>query len=230
MAQKRMFSRQITESDDFLDLPLSAQSLYFHMSLSADDEGFISSGKRIARAIGADETDLDALVQSEFLILFPDSGVYVDSYFWTNNTLKSDRFHPTNYQTERKQLELNENKVYRLRNQNGTETEPNRNQNGSQYSPGKNREDKNSIDQVSVGEGSPEGGTQQGGTPQPGTYSENMDQNDLLLYMAKMAGIRQELEPVLNRYGYEVAHDAYTAWKKAGAVIGQYRKFVEEPQ
>ena len=223
MAQKRMFSRQITESDDFLDLPLSAQCLYFHLSLSADDEGFISSGRRIARSIGADMTDLDALVNSGFLIMFHDSGVYVDAYFWTNNTLKSDRFHPTNYQTERKQLELSENKVYRLRNQDGTETEPDRNQNGRQYSPGKYKEDKNSIDQVSLGEGSPEGGT-------PTGYSESMDQNDLLLHMATMKGIRQELEPVLNRYGFKTAHTAYHAWLKAGGVIGKYAAFVEDQQ
>lgn len=224
MAQKRMFSRQVTDSDAFLDLPLSAQCLYFHASLAADDEGFISSVKRIARIIGADLSDIDALVDSGFLILFPESGIYVDAYFWTNNTLKSDRFHPTNYQTERKQIELTENKVYQVVRHDGTETETERNQSGRQYSigeysPEEKRKDKKSIDEISSGEGSPEGGTQEPG---------EMDQYDILLYMAKQAGIRQELEPILNRYGFKVAHDAYTAWKNAGAVIGKYKEYVQE--
>lgn len=223
MAQKRMFSRQITESDAFVDLPLSAQCLYFHVSLSADDEGFISSAKRIARNIGAELSDLQALVDGGFLILFPESGIYVDAYFWVNNTLKSDRFHPTNYQTERKQVELNENKVYQLKKDTGTETETERNQSGGQYSigeysPEEKRKDKKSIDDISSGEGSSGGGTQQ--------LSENMDQNDLLLHMANMAGIRYELEPALNRYGFDVAHDAFTLWKKNGGIIGKYKDFV----
>lgn len=218
-----MFSRQITDSDAFVDLPLSAQCLYFHASLSADDEGFISSAKRIARNIGAEPSDLQALVDGGFLILFPDSGIYVDAYFWVNNTLKSDRFHPTNYQTERKQVELNENKVYQLKKDTGTETETERNQSGGQYSigeysPEEKRKDKKSIDDISSGEGSSGGGTQQ--------LSENMDQNDLLLHMANMDGIRYELEPVLNRYGFKVAHDAYVLWKKNGKVIGKYKDFV----
>ena len=229
MAQKRMFSRQITDSDAFLDLPMSAQCLYFHASLSADDEGFISSAKRIARNIGADLSDLAALVDAGFLILFPDSGIYVDAYFWTNNTLKSDRFHPTNYQTERKQLILTENKVYQLVRRDGTETETERNQSGRQYSigeysPEEKREGYKSIDDISSGEGSSEGGTKQRGVFSDGS----MDQNDLLLHMATTAGIRQELEPVLNRYGFKVAHDAYTAWKKAGAVIGKYKEYVQK--
>lgn len=227
MAQKRMFSRQITDSDAFLDLPMSAQCLYFHASLSADDEGFISSAKRIARNIGAELSDLQALVDSGFLILFPESGIYVDAYFWVNNTLKSDRFHPTNYQTERKQIEPNENKVYQLKTDTGNKMETDRNQSGGQYSIGeysplKKREGYKSIDEVSSGEGSSEGGTPQGGD----SHSDGMDQNDILLYMASQAGIRYELEPVLNRYGFDVAHDAFTLWKKNGGTIGKYKDFV----
>ena len=219
MAQKRMFSRQITESDAFLDLPLSAQCLYFHLSLSADDEGFISSGKRIVRAIGAAEQDLNQLVDSGFLFYFPEANVYVDKAFWLNNALRSDRFHATTYQEQRKRLRLTENKVYQLipedANQMTTKCQPDGD--AVEYSPGEKRRDKKSIAQVSSGEESPERGTQTGG----------MDQNDLLLHMADMAGIRYELEPVLNRYGFQVAHDAYTAWKKGGGKIGTYADYVE---
>lgn len=219
MAQKRMFSRQITESDAFLDLPLSAQSLYFHLSLSADDEGFISSGKRIVRAIGATEEDLTLLVDGEFLIFFPEANVYVDRAFHLNNALRSDRMHPTPYQHQRKQLTLTENKVYQRipEDDNQMSTKCPADAGIDKYSPVEKRKDKKSIDQVSSGEGSPEGGTQQPG---------EMDQNDLLILMANQAGIRYELEPVLNRYGFKVAHDAYTLWKKNGAVIGRYKDFV----
>ena len=220
MAQKRMFSRQITESDAFLDLPLSTQCLYFHLSLSADDEGFISSGKRIVRAIGAEDDDLSRLVESGFLFYFPEANVYVDKAFCLNNALRSDRFHPTTYQQQRKRLELTENKVYQMvsedDNQMTTKCQPGGD--AVEYSPEEKRKDKKSIVQVSSGEGSPEGGTQQPG---------EMDQNDLLLHMATTAGIRHELEPILNRYGFQVAHDAYTAWKNNGAIIGKYKDFVQ---
>lgn len=45
MAERRMFSKTIINSDLFLDLPSSAQNLYFHLSLNADDEGFVNSPK-----------------------------------------------------------------------------------------------------------------------------------------------------------------------------------------
>ena len=219
MAQKRMFSRQITESDAFLDLPLSAQCLYFHMSLSADDEGFISSGKRILRAIGAGEDDLDKLVEAGFMLYFPEANVYVDKAFHLNNALRSDRSHPTTYQHQRKQLTLTENKVYQRvsedDNQMSTKCQPGGDI--DKNSPGEKRKDKKSIAQVSSGEGSSGGGTQQPG---------EMDQNDVLLIMANQAGIRYELEPVLNRYGFEVAHNAYPESKKNGGIIGKYKDFV----
>lgn len=221
MAQKRMFSRQITESDAFLDLPLSAQCLYFHLSLSADDEGFISSGKRIVRAIGATDEDITLLVQGEFLLFFPEANVYVDRAFFLNNAIRADRSHPTPYQHQRKQLTITENKLYQLVSEDDNQMSTNcpSNDGIDKNSPVEKRREKKSIDQVSVGEGSSEGGTQQD-TP------VNMDQNDLLLYEASMKGIRHELEPILNRYGFKVAHDAYTAWRKAGAVIGKYKEYV----
>lgn len=217
-----MFSRQITESDDFLDLPLSAQCLYFHMSLSADDEGFISSGKRILRAIGASDDDLTLLVQSEFLLFFPEANVYVDRAFFLNNTIRADRSHQTPYQHERKQLTITENKLYQRVSEDDNQMSTNcPSIDGiEERSPKKVKE--KSLSQVSGGEGSPEGGTQE-----PPTTG---DQNDLLLYMATTKGIRHELEPVLNRYGFQVAHTAYHKWLNAGGVIGKYSDYVEEPQ
>lgn len=53
MAQKRMFTMKIVDSDAFLDMPMSAQCLYFHLNMRADDDGFIGNPKRIMRTVGA---------------------------------------------------------------------------------------------------------------------------------------------------------------------------------
>lgn len=114
MANRRMFSRDITDSDPFLDLPLSAQALYFHLGMAADDEGFVSSAKRTARSIGAGESDLSSLVDSGFLIPFPESGVYVITHFLINNTIRSDRAKKTTYQDEFGRLKKSPNGFYTL--------------------------------------------------------------------------------------------------------------------
>ncbi len=80
-----MFSKSITESDAFLDLPFSAQALYFHLSMSADDEGFINNSKRVIRVCGASEEDLGKLIDRAFLIRF-ESGIFVIKH-WKINKL-----------------------------------------------------------------------------------------------------------------------------------------------
>ena len=91
MAQRRMFSRTITESDAFTEMPLSAQALYFHLGLNADDDGFVNSPKHVQRGIGAAEDDLAILVAKRFLIPF-DSGVVVIRHWKTNNYIRHDRY------------------------------------------------------------------------------------------------------------------------------------------
>ena len=71
-----MFSQQITDSDAFLDMPLSTQALYFHLGMSADDDGFLNNPKRTMRLIGASEDDLKLLIAKNFVIAF-DSGIMV---------------------------------------------------------------------------------------------------------------------------------------------------------
>ena len=68
MADRRMFSKTIIDSDAFLDMPLSSQALYFHLSMRADDEGFINNPKKIQRMIGASDDDLKILIGKNFLI------------------------------------------------------------------------------------------------------------------------------------------------------------------
>ena len=94
MAQRRMFSRTITESDAFTDMPLSTQALYFHLGLNADDDGFVNSPKHVQRGIGAADDDMAVLIAKRFLIPF-DSGVVVIRHWKTNNYIRHDRYKPT---------------------------------------------------------------------------------------------------------------------------------------
>ena len=111
MADKRMFTKKIIDSDAFLDMPLSSQALYFHICMNADDDGFVNNPRRIARLIGASEDDLKLLVMKRFLLAFP-SGVVVVKHWRMHNTLKSDRYHPTDYREELNSLYVKKNKAY----------------------------------------------------------------------------------------------------------------------
>lgn len=111
MAERRMFARTIVESDAFLDMPLSAQSLYIHLGMNADDWGFVNNPRSIRRMCGASEDDLRLLVAKKFILTF-DSGAAVIKSWWVNNYVQSDRRHPTRYQEELETLFLDENKSY----------------------------------------------------------------------------------------------------------------------
>ena len=113
MAQKRMFTMKIVDSDAFLDMPLSSQCLYFHLNMRADDDGFIGNPKKIMRMIGASEDDLKILLAKRFLIIFEDSVVVV-KHWWMHNTLAKDRYHETSYTDEKALLKIKENKAYTL--------------------------------------------------------------------------------------------------------------------
>lgn len=111
MASKRMFSKQVIDSDAFLDMPLSTQALYFHLNMRADDDGFVNNPKRIMRTIGANQNDLDLLLVKRFALAF-ESGVIVIKHWRLHNTIRKDRYRPTVYTEEKQQIELKDNKVY----------------------------------------------------------------------------------------------------------------------
>jgi len=113
MADKRMFSKTIIDSDAFLDMPLSTQALYFHLSMRADDEGFINNPRKIQRMIGSNEDDLTLLTVKKFLITF-ESGVIVIKHWRIHNYIQNDRFKETVYLEEKSQLKVKENKSYTL--------------------------------------------------------------------------------------------------------------------
>lgn len=132
MAQKRMFDKTITNDDCFLEMPIGSQVLYFHLSMNADDDGFINNWKSIMRMIGAKEDDLKVLVAKSYVIPF-NTGVIVIKHWKINNYLRNDRYKPTRFQEEYKQLTLNDDLVYQL-DTNG------------RHSIDKNSIDKNSIE------------------------------------------------------------------------------------
>lgn len=111
MAEKRMFTQKIIDSDAFLDMPLSTQALYFHLNMRADDDGFVNNPKRIQRTVGASEDDLKLLIAKRFLLCF-ENGVIVIKHWRMHNTLRKDRYNPTQYQEQYAMLEVKNNSAY----------------------------------------------------------------------------------------------------------------------
>ena len=121
LANKRMFSVDVTETDAFLEMPLTAQALYFHLGMRGDDDGFVSNPRSIVRVSGCSEGDLVTLAKSGYIITFR-SGVIVISDWKVNNNLRNDRYKPTTFQDERSMLSETANKRYILNGGNQVDT------------------------------------------------------------------------------------------------------------
>lgn len=104
MASKRMFDKAIIDTDKFMDLSMSSKALYFLLGMEADDEGFVSY-KKVMRIHGGNDDDIKILLAKNFLIGF-NSGVVVITDWNKNNWLDSRRIKPTEYQKEKKLLEI----------------------------------------------------------------------------------------------------------------------------
>ena len=137
MAQKRMFSLSVVDTDKFLEMPISARLLYYELGMRADDDGFVSNWKKILLFTGLKEDDLKILIMKNFIIPF-ESGVIVIRHWRMNNYLQNDRTKPTIYQEELKELNLDNNNVYNLYTE-------------CIHSIDKNSIDKNSIDIYNYG-------------------------------------------------------------------------------
>lgn len=145
MAERRMFTKRITESDAFLDMPSSTQMLYFHFSMNADDDGFVNNPKKIQKMCGASDDDFKLLIAKSFIILF-DSGIIVIKHWKMHNYIQADRYRPTDYVEEKSMLGIKSNKAYTL---DVSKTDTEWIQNGY---VGKVSIDKDSIDKDSIGE------------------------------------------------------------------------------
>ena len=113
MAERRMFAKTIIDSDAFLDMPLSTQSLYFHLSMRADDDGFINNPKKIQRMIGCADDDLKVLIAKNFIIPF-ESGIVVIKHWKIHNYIRNDRYKETVYKEEKALINTKDNNAYTL--------------------------------------------------------------------------------------------------------------------
>lgn len=113
MAQKRMFSLSVVDTDKFLEMPISSRLLYYELGMRADDDGFVNNWKKILLFTGLKEDDMKVLISKQFIIPF-ESGVIVIRHWRLNNYLQKDRTKPTIYQEELAQLNVDNNNVYNL--------------------------------------------------------------------------------------------------------------------
>lgn len=117
MAERRMFHTSVVESDAFLDLPVGAQALYFHIGMHADDDGFVNGPRQIMRKMGGGQEDLEALYGAGFLLDF--DGIAVVKHWRMANSMQNDRVKPLRYPEIARKLYLRENRSYTAKAERG---------------------------------------------------------------------------------------------------------------
>ena len=113
MGERRMLTRKVTDDDHFMSLSSSAQALYLHLSMSADDDGFCNQVALCMFKAHASVGDLEALLSLRYLYQF-ESGVIVIKHWRMANALRKDRYTPTVWQKEFSMLRLKDNGSYTL--------------------------------------------------------------------------------------------------------------------
>ncbi|MEE1046974.1 MAG: replisome organizer, partial [Clostridia bacterium] len=147
MAERRMFAKTIIDSDAFLDMPVTSRLLYYDLGMRADDDGFVNSPKKIMKMVGASQDDIGILIARKFIIPF-DNGVVVIKHRRIHNYIRQDTYNETQYKEQKELLEFDENKSYRLIQENPSTDRPRLvHDSSTQVSIGKD-----SIDKVSIGE------------------------------------------------------------------------------
>lgn len=116
MAQRRMLSNKVIDTDWFLDMPITSRLLYYDLNLRADDDGFVASPKKICKMIGCSDDDLKILISKRFVILF-ENGVIVIRHWKIHNLIRADRYNETEYKCEKSMLSLYDG-VYELESNN----------------------------------------------------------------------------------------------------------------
>ena len=146
MAERRMFTKKITDGDAFTALPPTTQALYFHLCMGADDDGFNNKIRQSMFNAHADQKDYNLLVQQRFIIPFDAKGVIAIKHWKMHNIIRADRYHKTEYVEERAALILKENGVYTENdNQVTTTCQPSDNQMETEVRLGKDSIGKDSI-------------------------------------------------------------------------------------
>lgn len=113
MANRRMFSLDIIDTDTFLDMPATARLLYYDLGMRADDDGFLQNAQRIVRMTDAGKDDLALLMEKGYLIPF-ESGACVIRHWCVNNQIRKDRYRPSICTKERASLSVLDSGEYVL--------------------------------------------------------------------------------------------------------------------
>lgn len=111
MGERRMLTKKVTDDDNFMSLSSSAQALYLHLSMCADDDGFCNQVSVSMFKAHASVSDLEALLEKRYIYQF-ENGVIVIKHWRMANALRKDRYTPTVFQDELKKLQLKENGAY----------------------------------------------------------------------------------------------------------------------
>ena len=214
MAQRRMFSKEVTTSDLFVDMPSSSQLLYFHLGMEADDEGFIGNAKMLSRAYGSNNDDLKLLEAKGFIIAFP-SGVTVVKDWNLNNKIRKDRQKPTIYTEEKILLSLDSKGSYLLGNQVSTIPQPNDNQMSAQDRIGEVWLGKDSIGKDSID------------ASQPNAFQEKSSGEDINSLLSKYLDsfIEFSSKNIAKRAMAQVEFMKLSSEEKKQAVIGAKNYF-----
>lgn len=118
MAERRMFTEKIVESDAFLEMPFSARCLYYDLNMNADDDGFLNSPNKIIRMCGASQDDLQLLIEKRYILDFG-GGVIVIKHWGMHNSIRKDRKKDTQYKDQLALLEIKDDGSYTERKSSG---------------------------------------------------------------------------------------------------------------
>lgn len=113
MARRRMFNLDIIDTDSFIEMPQSSRLLYYELCMRADDDGFVSSPKKIQRVVGCSDDDFKVLITKRFIIPF-ETGIVVIRHWKIHNYIQKDRYKETLYSDEKSLLTQEENGTYKL--------------------------------------------------------------------------------------------------------------------
>ena len=246
MAEKRMFSKTIIDSDAFLDMPLSSQALYFHLAMRADDDGFVNNPKKIQRIIGCGDDDLKLLMVKKFLIPF-ESGIVVIKHWRIHNYIAKDRYKETNYIEEKSLLGIEKNKSYSLLSENekctplislskkciqsGDKVDTDCIQSGdkvdTQIRLDKNSIDKNSIDKNSIDKNSIDKNRQEESTHSNGCSSSNFSNLEVFKHFERCgflinAMLMEQISADIEVYTSKWVMDAATEAMNRGKINYKY--------
>ena len=111
MANRRMFSREIMQSDSFIELSTEARLLYVYLNLNADDDGFVDNPKGLARLAGCKYDCMEELKEAGFVMEF-DGSVFVVVHWMVHNYIPKDRYKGTRFTEEKAKLAINARKEY----------------------------------------------------------------------------------------------------------------------